>query len=90
MYVSVATEPSYNDCFWPIFDYWLIFLNGICLYYHQNTSDYKTFDYYNPDRGGWELIDSHGACTVVCPSTPGRIIGTETSEMGNVFPPDDL
>ena len=38
-----------------------------------------------PDRGGWELIDSHGAGTVVCP-----FIGTETCEMDNVFPPDDL
>ena len=43
-----------------------------------------------PDRGGWELIDSHGAGTVVCPFTTGRGIGTETCEMDNVFPPDDL
>ena len=42
-----------------------------------------------PDRG-WELIDSHGAGTVVCPFTTGRGIGTETCEMDNVFPPDDL
>ena len=25
-----------------------------------------------PDRGGWELIDSHGAGTGVCPFTTGR------------------
>ena len=37
-----------------------------------------------PDRGGWELIDSHGAGTVVCPFTTGRGIGTETCEMDNV------
>ena len=43
-----------------------------------------------PDRGGWELIDSHGAGTVVCPFTTGRGIGTETCEMDSVFPPDDL
>ena len=43
-----------------------------------------------PDRGGWELIDSHGACTVVCPFTTGRWIGTDTCEIDNVFPPDDL
>ena len=43
-----------------------------------------------PDRGGWELIDSHGAGTVVFPFTTGREIGTETCGMGNVFPPDDL
>ena len=43
-----------------------------------------------PDRGGWELIDSHGAGTVVCPFTTGRGIGTETCEMDNVIPPDDL
>ena len=42
-----------------------------------------------PDRGGWELIDSHGAGTVVCPFITGRGIGTETCEMDNVFPPDD-
>ena len=43
-----------------------------------------------PDRGGWELIDSYGAGTVVCPFITGRGIGTETCEMDNVFPPDDL
>ena len=43
-----------------------------------------------PDRGGWELINSHGAGTVVCPFTTGRGIGTESCEMDNVFPPDDL
>ena len=38
-----------------------------------------------PDRERWELIDSHGAGTVVCP------LGTEiTCEMDKVFPPDDL
>ena len=42
-----------------------------------------------PDRG-WELNDSHGAGTVVCPLTTGRGIGTEIYEMDNVFPPDDL
>ena len=42
-----------------------------------------------PDRGGWELIDSHGAGTIVCPFT-GRGIGTETCEMDNVFTPHDL
>ena len=41
-----------------------------------------------PDSGGWELIDSHGGDTVVCPFTTG--IGTGTCEMDNVFPPDDL
>ena len=39
-----------------------------------------------PERGGWEPIDSHGAGTVVCPFTTGRGI----CEMDNVFPPDDL
>ena len=43
-----------------------------------------------PDRGGWELIDSHGASTVVCLFTTGRGIGIDTCEMDNVFPPDDL
>ena len=43
-----------------------------------------------PDRGGWELIDSHGAGTVVCLVTAGRGIGNKTCEMDNVFPPDDL
>ena len=38
-----------------------------------------------PDRGGWELIDSHGAGTVVCPFITGRGIGTETCQMDNVF-----
>ena len=38
----------------------------------------------------WELIDSHGAGTVVCPFTTGRGIDTETCEMDNVFPPDYL
>ena len=36
-----------------------------------------------------ELIDSHGAGTVVCPFTTGRGIGTEACETDNVFPPDD-
>ena len=31
-----------------------------------------------PGRGGWELIDSHGAGTVVCPITTGSEVGTET------------
>ena len=43
-----------------------------------------------PDRGGWGLIDTHGAGTVVCPFTTGREIGTETCGMDKVFPPDDL
>ena len=47
-------------------------------------------DCLQPDHRGWELIDSHGADTVVCPFTTGRGIGTETFEMDNVFPPDDL
>ena len=34
-------------------------------------------------------ISSHTG-TVVCPFTTGRGIGTETCEMDNVFPPDDL
>ena len=41
---------------------------------------------------GWELIDSHGAGTVVFfvfLFTAGRGKGTETCEMDNVFPPDD-
>ena len=44
------------------------------------------------DRGGWELVDSDGAGTVVCsPFTTGRRIGTETCGMDSVlFPPDDL
>ena len=41
------------------------------------------------DRGGWKLIDSHGAGTVVCPFTTGRGVDTETCGMDNVFPPDD-
>ena len=43
-----------------------------------------------PDRGGWELIDSHGAGTGVCPFTSGREIGTKTCKMDNVFPLDGL
>ena len=43
-----------------------------------------------PDHGEWELIDSHGADTVVCPFTTGRRIGNETCAMDNVFRPDDL
>ena len=43
-----------------------------------------------PDRGGWELIDSHGAGTVVCLFTISNGIGTETCKVDNVFPPDDL
>ena len=43
-----------------------------------------------PDRGGLELIDSHGAGTVVCSFTTDREVGTETCGMDNVFPPDDL
>ena len=31
-----------------------------------------------PDRGGWELIDSRGAGTVACSFTTGRGVGTET------------
>ena len=41
------------------------------------------------DRRGWELIDSHGAGTVVCPFTTGVGVGTEICEMDSVFPPDD-
>ena len=47
-------------------------------------------EYLQPDRGGWELMDSHGAGTVVCPFTTGRRVDTETYGMDNVFPPDDL
>ena len=36
----------------------------------------------------WELIDSHGVGTFVCPFTTGRGIGTETCEMDNVFLPE--
>ena len=43
-----------------------------------------------PDHGEWELIDSHGASTVVYLFTTGGRIGTETCEMDNAFPPDDL
>ena len=43
-----------------------------------------------PDHGEWELIDPHGAGTVVCPFTTATGIGTGTCEMDNVFPPDDL
>ena len=43
-----------------------------------------------PDRGGWELIDSHGAGTVVCRFTTGSGIAFETCGMDNKFPPDDL
>ena len=39
-----------------------------------------------PNCGGWELIDSHGADTVVCPLTTGSGVGTETCGMDNVFP----
>ena len=42
------------------------------------------------DRGGWEMIDSHGAGTVVCPFTTCKGVGTETCGMDNVFPHDDL
>ena len=49
-----------------------------------------TFECLQPDRGGWELIDSHGAGTAVCRFTTGRGVGTETCEMDNVFPPDDF
>ena len=43
-----------------------------------------------PDRGGWELIDSHGAGTVVNSFTTCRGVCPETCGMDNVFPPDDL
>ena len=43
-----------------------------------------------PDRGGWKLIDSNGAGTVVCPFTTDRGIGTETCGIDNVILPDDL
>ena len=43
-----------------------------------------------PNHGGWEVIDSHGAGTAVCPFTTGRGVGIETCGMDNVFPPDDL
>ena len=43
-----------------------------------------------PDRGGSELIGSHGADTVVCLFTTGRGVGTKTCGMDNVFPADDL
>ena len=36
------------------------------------------------------LQPDHGAGTVVCPFISGRGIGTETCEMDDVFPPDDL
>ena len=42
------------------------------------------------DRGGWELIVSHGVGTVVCPITTVIRMGTKTCEMEDVFPPDDL
>ena len=38
-----------------------------------------------PDRGGWELIDSHGAGAVSCPFTTGRGVGTKTCGMDNGF-----
>ena len=38
------------------------------------------------EDGSW----STGAGTVVCPFTTSRGIDTETCEMDNVFPPDDL
>ena len=37
-----------------------------------------------------ELIDFHGADTVVCPFTTGKGVGTGTYGMDNVFPPDNL
>ena len=43
-----------------------------------------------PDHEGWELIDSHGAGTLVYPVNTGRGIGTDTCEANNVIPPDDL
>ena len=43
-----------------------------------------------PNYGMWELIDSHGAGTFVCPLNTGRGIGTEIGGWGNVLPPDDL
>ena len=43
-----------------------------------------------PDRVGWELIDSHGVGIVVSRLITGRGLGTETCRMDNVFPPDDL
>ena len=36
------------------------------------------------DRGGWELINSHGAGTVVCPFTAGRGVDIETCGMDYV------
>ena len=41
-------------------------------------------------RGGWGLVDSHGAGTVIYPFTTGREVGTETCGMDNVFPTDGL
>ena len=56
---------------------------NVCRCWHCRVSTAR-------DRGGWEVIDSHGAGTVVCPFTTCRGIGTETCQMDNVFPPDDL
>ena len=42
------------------------------------------------ERGGWELIASLGAGTFVCLLITGREIDTETCEVDNVFPPDDI
>ena len=61
---------------------------SICLKGHLSLLALSSF--YSLTVEDWELIDSHGAGTVVCPFTTGRGIGTETCGMDNVFPPDDL
>ena len=49
---------------------------GVCRCWHCRVSTAWPW--------GWELIDSHGAGTVVCPFTTGRGISTETCEMDNM------
>ena len=62
---------------------------------HNSTTEdiqfYKSIlDCIWPGRGGWDVIDYHGASTYVCPLNTGRGIGTETFKADNVFRSDDI
>ena len=66
----------------------------VCVASIQNgPQKFTSFNQFSPQHcfvTCEKIIDSHGAGTVICLFTTGRGIGTETCEMDNVFPPDDL
>ena len=66
----------------------------VCVASIQNGPEkFTSFNQFSPQHcfvTCEKIIDSHGAATVICLFTTGRGIGTETCEMDNVFPPDDL